>query len=88
MGSTGADNPREHNTMWEKARVPVIVGGVLAGMKCESLACGTSHVAVVGSRRTGQGSSRVVTWGKGAQGQLGVGRPGQDHNMPQVRVRV
>jgi hypothetical protein len=31
MGSTGAVNHREHQAMWEGARMPVIVGGPLAG---------------------------------------------------------
>ncbi len=50
MGSTG-NNSTEHNALWEGARVPVLVGGALAPVCATSIACGTSHIAVVASVR-------------------------------------
>ena len=97
MGSTGAENSREHNAMWEGARVPVLVSGQMATHFAECVAAGMSHVAVVATQRgknnvvassgTGQ-VTRLLTWGQGARGQLGTGEGRDDHVLPQVTDTV
>jgi hypothetical protein len=76
------------------ARVPVLVSGLLSNFTAEALACGMSHVAVVATQRgssrpAGGGGgggpvTRLLTWGKGARGQLGIGEAREDHLLPQV----
>jgi len=72
--------------------VPVLVRGLLSNHNAERLACGMSHVAVVATQRSKANSSngstpvtRLLTWGKNAAGQLGIGAGREDHFMPQVR---
>lgn len=93
MGCTGAENSREHNAMWEGARVPVLVSGQMSTHFAEGIAAGMSHVAVVATQRgknnsaansgTGQ-VTRLLTWGQGNRGQLGIGDSRDDHVLPQV----
>ena len=90
MGRTGAQpsGHKEQNAAWEGAKVPVLVAGAVAGTFVESIAAGMSHVAVVGTIRGsgggsgggggGSGGMRLLTWGKGGAGQLGIARPGWD----------
>lgn len=64
---------------------------VAAAVAAEEVACGMHHVAVVASKVQANGRilpearrSRLLTWGKGGQGQLGVDTY-KDYNLPQVR---
>lgn len=59
-------------------------------LHAEEVACGMHHVAVVASKVQANGDmlkearrSRLLTWGKGGQGQLGVDAY-KDYNLPQV----
>lgn len=73
------------------ALVPVLVRGLLSSHSAQRLACGMSHIAVVATQRAKANSSsgstpvtRLLTWGKNAAGQLGIGAGREDHHMPQV----
>jgi hypothetical protein len=56
------------------------------------VACGMHHVAVVASKVQAHGRvpedgrrTRLLAWGRGAQGQLGCDPP-KDYNLPQARA--
>lgn len=56
-------------------KVPVCVEGKIKNNLIEEITCGSHHIAVLSSK------SKVYTWGKGANGQLGHGDNG-DRNTP------
>jgi hypothetical protein len=73
MGSTGAVNHAEHQAMWEGARMPVIVGGPLAGARAR------------GARAAGaRGPSAFGLQGERERLQA-VGQPAPGR-MPRARV--
>ncbi|GLC74622.1 hypothetical protein PLESTF_001536100 [Pleodorina starrii] len=79
MGKTGAHPSSDKNCMWEGALSPTRVDGNLFGMFVEEVACGVRHVVVVASRVQANGQIpddqrrvRLLTWGCGAEGQLGL----------------
>ncbi|KAL6547123.1 hypothetical protein OROMI_022844 [Orobanche minor] len=56
-------------------KIPICVRGNIAESCVEEIACGSHHVAVLTSK------SEVYTWGKGSNGQLGLGDH-DDRNIP------
>jgi hypothetical protein len=97
MGATGAARSSEKHHPWEGARVPIQVDGALYGHFAEQVACGSHHVAVVASRLgpghqlvEGGQRCRLLSWGRGRQGQLGLGAAHlEDQPAPQlVQVRA
>ncbi|GFR46259.1 hypothetical protein Agub_g7811 [Astrephomene gubernaculifera] len=79
MGSTGAPKSGEKSCAWEGALAPTRVDGNLFGMFVEEVACGMHHVVVVASKVQANGQIpedqrrvRLLSWGRGAEGQLGL----------------
>lgn len=95
MGTTGATNTEE-KVAWEGAKAPTLVDGNLFGMFIEDVSAGQNHVAIVASRTSGNGRiiedaarTRLLTWGKGSHGQLGLNSEHlKDHSIPQVVAAV
>lgn len=58
-------------------KTPTCVGGIIADNFIEEISCGSHHVAVLTSKM------EVYTWGKGSNGQLGLG-DNDDRNTPVV----
>ncbi|KAG2441550.1 hypothetical protein HXX76_003171 [Chlamydomonas incerta] len=79
MGGTGAGKSGEKSCPWEGALAPTRVDGNLFGMFVEEVACGMHHVVVVASRVQANGfipddqrRVRLLSWGRGSEGQLGI----------------
>ncbi|GIL96509.1 hypothetical protein Vretimale_2308 [Volvox reticuliferus] len=103
MGSTGA-HTTDKNCTWEGAKVPTRVDGNLFGMFVEEVACGMRHVVAVASKVQANGQIpddqrriRLLAWGCGTEGQLGLWGNGAstdasvavrasptDHSLPQI----
>ncbi|KXZ53218.1 hypothetical protein GPECTOR_7g1111 [Gonium pectorale] len=104
MGATGASGDK--GCAWEGALTPTRVDGNLFGMFVEEVTCGMHHVVVIASKVQANGQIaedqrrvRLLTWGRGTEGQLGVDKsesmsgdgpvasrlpPQVDYTLPQV----
>ncbi|KAK9824898.1 hypothetical protein WJX74_004462 [Apatococcus lobatus] len=87
MGEMGTSKPAK----WEGSRVPEQVCGELQSVFVEKVSCGRSHAAVLaspmdkqkGRPQTGQDASMIFVWGRGLEGQLGLGKQA-DTPLPQL----
>jgi len=67
---------------------PVLVSGELRNVVAVAIACGAWHSACIATETSdvGSGAGRVLTWGTGVYGQLGVGKAQVSYEPQAVRL--